>query len=90
MRYFNLSKIIHSSASYQIEGAWNVDGKLPSIWDTATHRLPNDVADGSTGDDAAKSYYYLDRDIALLKDVDVIFSRGLFTCQLTFYFSFYQ
>lgn len=58
-------------ASYQIEGAWNVDGKIPSVWDTATHRQPNGIADGSTGDVAGNSYYFYEKDIAKLKEVGV-------------------
>ncbi|KAG5671229.1 hypothetical protein PVAND_001438 [Polypedilum vanderplanki] len=37
-----------ASASYQIEGAWNVDGRIPSIWDTASHKNNSSVVDGST------------------------------------------
>ncbi|KAG5671236.1 hypothetical protein PVAND_001445 [Polypedilum vanderplanki] len=58
-----------ATASYQIEGAWNVDGKIPSIWDTASHRNPSSVVDGTTGDDAGMSYYYYEKDIQALKDI---------------------
>ncbi|KAG5671235.1 hypothetical protein PVAND_001444 [Polypedilum vanderplanki] len=58
-----------ASASYQIEGAWNVDGRIPSIWDTASHKNNSSVVDGSTGDDAAMSYYYYEKDIQALKDI---------------------
>lgn len=54
------------SASYQIEGAWNVDGRAPSVWDEAC-RQPGIIADGSSGDNACNSYYMTESDVALLK-----------------------
>ena len=38
-----------ATASYQIEGAWNEDGKGPSIWDTFAH-TPGKIKNGDTGD----------------------------------------
>ena len=38
-----------ATASYQIEGAWNVDGKGSNIWDEFTHQKGK-IKDGSTGD----------------------------------------
>ena len=37
-----------ATASYQIEGAADADGKGPSIWDTFT-RVPGAIDDGSDG-----------------------------------------
>ncbi|XP_013185165.1 myrosinase 1 [Amyelois transitella] len=63
-----------ASAAYQVEGAWNVADKLPSIWDTLSH-TPGGIKDGSTGDDACKSYEYYKRDIQMIKFLGVDFYR---------------
>ena len=44
-----------ATAAAQVEGAWNKDGKGESIWDKFAH-TPAKVKDGSTGDDAVRSY----------------------------------
>ncbi|KAJ2940600.1 hypothetical protein O0L34_g6542 [Tuta absoluta] len=63
-----------ATAAFQIEGAWNVADKTPSIWDTYCH-LPNKIKDGTTGDDACKSYHFFKRDIEMLKILGVDFYR---------------
>ncbi|MCD6639330.1 MAG: beta-glucosidase [Nocardioides sp.] len=55
-----------STAAYQIEGAWDEDGKGPSIWDTFVH-TEGKVSDGSTGDVACDHYHRVDEDVALMK-----------------------
>jgi beta-glucosidase len=59
-----------STAAYQVEGAWNVDGRAPSIWDTFSH-TPGNTYDGETGDDADNFYYMYKQDIALMKNLGV-------------------
>ncbi|KAL5720900.1 beta-glucosidase [Ranunculus cassubicifolius] len=58
-----------SSAAYQFEGAYNEDGRGPSIWDTYTHRHPERIRDGSNGDVAVNQYHSYKEDVALLKDL---------------------
>lgn len=60
-----------ASASYQIEGAWEEDGKSPNIWDWVTHKKPDFVDDRSNGDVAADSYHMFEKDIQALKDTGV-------------------
>jgi len=60
----------YATAATQIEGAWNVDGKGVSIWDTFAH-TPGKVKDGSTPDDACLSYHKYKEDVALLKSYGV-------------------
>ena len=55
-----------ATASYQIEGAWNEDGKGVSIWDTFSHAAGN-VQNGDTGDVACDHYHRWPEDIALMK-----------------------
>ena len=55
-------------ASYQVEGAWDEDGKGPSIWDTFTHRKAK-IKDGTNGDVACDFYHRYPEDTALVADL---------------------
>jgi beta-glucosidase len=55
-----------ATAAYQVEGAWNEDGKGESIWDRFTH-TPGKVKGGTTGDIACDQYHLYPQDLALAK-----------------------
>jgi len=57
-----------ATASYQIEGAWNEDGKGESIWDVISH-TPGKVANGDTGDLACDHYHRYKEDVAFMKQL---------------------
>lgn len=57
-----------ATSSYQIEGAWNTDGKGPSIWD-AFCQIPGKVAKGDTGNIACDHYHKIKEDVALMKNI---------------------
>jgi beta-glucosidase len=59
-----------ATASYQIEGAHDEDGRSPSIWDTFC-RTPGKVANGDTGDVACDHYHRMPADVALIKSLGV-------------------
>jgi Glycosyl hydrolase family 1 len=77
-----------ASAAYQIEGAWDRDGRLPSIWDVLTHNRSDLVYDHTTGDIAANSYELYLEDVKILKDVGVsivnLTRRSCYHCFLSF------
>jgi beta-glucosidase len=54
-----------ATAAYQIEGAWDADGKGPSIWDTFSH-TPGRIQGGDTGDVACEHYQRYGDDVALM------------------------
>jgi beta-glucosidase len=57
-----------ATASYQVEGAWNEDGKGPSIWDTYAH-TPGNIRNDENGDVANDHYHRYQEDVALLRDI---------------------
>jgi beta-glucosidase len=59
-----------ATASYQIEGAWQEDGKGESIWDRFSH-TPGKIRNGHTGDVACDSYHRVAEDVALLRAMNL-------------------
>ncbi|WIM11904.1 GH1 family beta-glucosidase [Enhydrobacter sp.] len=59
-----------STSSYQIEGATDVDGRGPSVWD-AYCRVPGHIANGDTGDLACDHYHRYAEDISLMRKLRV-------------------
>jgi beta-glucosidase len=55
-----------ATASYQVEGAVNEDGRGPSIWDTFSH-TPGKTNNGDTGDVADDHYHRYKEDVQLMK-----------------------
>ncbi|MCB0685965.1 MAG: beta-glucosidase [Saprospiraceae bacterium] len=59
-----------ATSSYQIEGAHNVSGKGPSIWD-AFCTIPGKIYGGDSGDIACDHYHLWPQDIALMKQMNL-------------------
>jgi beta-glucosidase len=59
-----------STAAYQIEGAWNEDGKGESIWDRFAH-TQGKIQNGDHGDRACEHYHRYRDDIALMRAMNL-------------------
>lgn len=57
-----------ATSAYQIEGAWNEDGRGPSIWDTFSH-TPGKTYRNHNGDVAADHYHRFQEDIHIMADM---------------------
>jgi beta-glucosidase len=64
-----------ATAAYQIEGAWNVDGKGESIWDHFTHYKKGKIKTKENGDVAADFYNRYASDIELMRSMNIPASR---------------
>ncbi len=59
-----------ATSAFQIEGAWDEDGKSPSIWDTFS-QTPGKVRGDVPGNVACDHYHRYPEDIALVKDLGI-------------------
>jgi beta-glucosidase len=55
-----------ATSAFQVEGAWNEDGKGESIWDRYAHTSGN-IQGGANGDVTCDQYHRFKDDIALMK-----------------------
>lgn len=57
-----------ATAAYQIEGAYEADGKGPSIWDTFTS-VPGNVVNNDNARVGCSHYYKMKEDVALMAEL---------------------
>nr|AHZ59655.1 glycoside hydrolase family 1 [Phyllotreta striolata] len=60
-----------ATSAYQIEGAWNLDGKGENIWDRAIHTNRSFTKNGDSGDVACDSYHLYKEDVQNLQYLGV-------------------
>jgi beta-glucosidase len=59
-----------ATAAYQIEGAWNEDGRGESTWDHYSHQLYRTI-NGESGDVACDHYHRMPQDVQMMKDLGI-------------------
>ena len=59
-----------ATAAYQVEGAWNEDGKGESIWDRFSH-TPGKIKNGDTGDVSCDHYHRYRQDIDIVRSLQM-------------------
>ncbi len=57
-----------ATSAYQIEGAWNVDGRGPSHWDTFS-QTPGNTRNGETGNVACDHYHRYKEDVGIMAEI---------------------
>lgn len=60
-----------ATAAYQIEGAWDKDGKGESIWDNFTHSHKHKIKTKENADTACNFYHLYENDIDLMHSMQI-------------------
>ena len=60
-----------ATASYQIEGGWNCDGRGPTVWDDYCHYRSERIFDRHTGDAAVDFYHRYAQDLKMMKELGI-------------------
>src|ERR1700750_339614 len=55
-----------ATSAYQVEGAWNADGKGESVWDHFAH-TPSMIKGAATGDVACDTYHRYPNDLRMMR-----------------------
>ncbi|PSN48334.1 hypothetical protein C0J52_03416 [Blattella germanica] len=71
------------TSAYQVEGAWDQDGRGESIWDTFTHSHPEYVVGLANGDTTCNSYQLYKEDVQFYR-FSISWSRVLPTGRLNY------
>ncbi|KAF2293652.1 hypothetical protein GH714_003880 [Hevea brasiliensis] len=64
-----VSASFNRSSFRQYEGAVDVDGKGPSIWDVFTHKYPERIVGGVNADVAVDFYHRYEEDVDIMKNI---------------------
>lgn len=57
-----------AAAAYQVEGAWDTDGRGPSVWDTYSQK-PGIIFENHNGNTACDHYHRYPEDIGIMRDL---------------------
>jgi beta-glucosidase len=60
-----------ATAAYQIEGAWDADGKSPSSWDHFTQKKPGKIHQRQNGNVACDHYHRWEADLDLMQAMGI-------------------
>ncbi|WIA44472.1 hypothetical protein OEZ86_007218 [Tetradesmus obliquus] len=66
-----------ATASYQVEGGWNLGGRTPSVWDTFSHA--GFIKNNDTGDVACDMYHKYPQDFKLMRELGIKHYRFSFS-----------
>jgi beta-glucosidase/6-phospho-beta-glucosidase/beta-galactosidase len=72
-----------ATSAYQIEGAWNIDGRGETIWDRFSH-TKGKTHNGENGDIACDHYHKYKEDVGLISSLGAKYYRFSISVNINF------